>query len=85
VTVQGRRALKRVLTFWDVFFIAIGQIIGAGVVALTGIAIGMTGPSVIFAYLMAAVLVLVVSVPIMMAGATLPSIGGLLRMGREAG
>jgi len=76
VTVQGRRALKRVLTFWDVFFIAIGQIIGAGVVALTGIAIGMTGPSVIFAYLMAAVLVLVVSVPIMMAGATLPSIGG---------
>ena len=43
------------------FFIAIGQIIGAGVVALTGIAIGMTGPSVFIAYFFAAVLVLIVS------------------------
>jgi len=68
--------LKRVLSFWDVFFIAIGQIIGAGVVALTGVAIGMTGPSVVLAYVMAAGLVLVISVLIMMAGATLPSIGG---------
>jgi len=67
--------LKRVLTFWDVFFIAIGQIIGAGVVALTGIAIGMTGPSVIMAYLVAAILVLVVSILIMMAGTVLPSTG----------
>ena len=67
--------LKRVLTFWDVLFIAIGQIIGAGVVALTGVAIGMTGPSVIFAYLVAAILVLIVSVLIMVAGATLPVVG----------
>jgi APA family basic amino acid/polyamine antiporter len=67
--------LARVLTFWDVFFIAIGQIIGAGVVALTGIAIGMTGPSVILAYLFAALLVLVVTVLIMMAGTTLPATG----------
>jgi APA family basic amino acid/polyamine antiporter len=67
--------LKRVLTFWDVLFIAIGQIIGAGVVALTGVAIGMTGPSVVFAYLAAALLVLVVSVPIMVAGAALPTVG----------
>ena len=67
--------LKRVLTFWDILFIAIGQIIGAGVVALTGVAIGMTGPSVIFAYGVAAVLVLIVSVLIMVAGATLPVVG----------
>ncbi len=67
--------LKRVLSFWDVLFIAIGQIIGAGVVALTGVAIGMTGPAVIFAYLAAAVLVLIVSVLIMVAGATLPVVG----------
>ncbi|MBW2393772.1 MAG: amino acid permease, partial [Deltaproteobacteria bacterium] len=67
--------LKRVLTFWDILFIAIGQIIGAGVIALTGVAIGMTGPSVVFAYLAAAVLVLLVSVLIMIAGATLPVVG----------
>jgi APA family basic amino acid/polyamine antiporter len=67
--------LRRVLSFWDLLFIAIGQIIGAGVVALTGVAIGMTGPSVIFAYLAAAILVLIVSVLIMIAGATLPVVG----------
>ena len=63
------------LTFWDVFFIAIGQIIGAGVVALTGIAIGMTGPSVFIAYFFAAVLVLIVSLLIIIAGTTLPVTG----------
>jgi APA family basic amino acid/polyamine antiporter len=58
-----------------VFFIAVGQIIGAGVVALTGIAIGMTGPSVILAYFFAGILVLVVSIPIMIAGTSLPATG----------
>ena len=67
--------LKRVLTFWDVFFIAAGQIIGAGVVALTGVAIGMTGPSVFLAYFFAAILVLLVSVLIMIAGTALPVTG----------
>jgi APA family basic amino acid/polyamine antiporter len=75
--VRGREAheLKRVLTFRDLLFIAIGQIIGAGVVALTGVAIGMTGPSVVLAFLGAAGLVLIVSVLIMVAGATLPTVG----------
>ncbi len=67
--------LARVLTFWDVFFIAVGQIIGAGVVALTGVAIGMTGPSVVLAYFFAALLVLVVTVLIMVAGTALPATG----------
>ena len=68
MTSASQIGLKRVLSFWDVFFIAIGQIIGAGVVALTGVAIGMTGPSVVLAYVLAAVLVLIVSALIMMAG-----------------
>lgn len=67
--------LERVLTFRDLFFIAVGQIIGAGVVALTGVAIGMTGPSVVLAFLCASVLVLIVSVLIMVAGAALPTVG----------
>ena len=72
---EEQAKLKRVLTFWDVFFIALGQIIGAGVIALTGVAIGMTGPSVILAYLLAAALVIMVSVLIVFAGATLPTVG----------
>jgi len=71
----SRNSLKQVLSGWDVFFIAVGQIIGAGVIALTGIAIGMTGPSVIFAYLLSAVLVLIVTILIMMAGSVLPAVG----------
>jgi len=67
--------LKRTLGFWDVFFIAVGQIIGAGVIALTGIAIGMTGPSVTIAYFGAALLVIISSVLYMVAGASIPSIG----------
>ncbi len=63
------------LSFRDVFFIAVGQIIGAGVVALTGVAIGMTGPSVVLAYLASAVLVLIVTALIMMAGSVLPAVG----------
>lgn len=72
---MSRNSLKQVLSGWDVFFIAVGQIIGAGVIALTGIAIGMTGPSVIFAYLLSAVLVLIVTILIMMAGSVLPAVG----------
>lgn len=57
------------------FFIAVGQIIGAGVVTLTGIAIGMTGPSIVIAYLLSAVLVIGATVLIIMAGTTLPVTG----------
>ena len=72
---EPTRALPRVLGFWDVFFIAVGQIIGAGVVTLTGIAIGMTGPSIVFAYMLSAVLVIAATVLIIMAGTTLPATG----------
>lgn len=70
-----RTKLKRVLGFWDVFFIAVGQIIGAGIVSLTGVAIGMTGPSVIFAFFIAAILILIATILIIVAGTALPVTG----------
>jgi len=72
---QTQQKLKRVLSFWDIYFIALGQIIGAGVVSLTGVAIGMTGPAVVVAYVFAAILILLSSVLVMVAGATLPAPG----------
>ena len=66
---------QRLLGFWDLFFIAVGQIVGAGIIALTGVAIGMTGPGVILAFPAAALLVLIVAVPVLAAGATLPTTG----------
>ncbi|MEM9175433.1 MAG: APC family permease [Myxococcota bacterium] len=68
--------LARVLGFRDLLFIAMGQIIGAGVVALTGVAIGMTGPAVVLAYPAAALLSIAVALPIVIAGGALPTIGG---------
>lgn len=66
---------RPLLAFRDLLFIAIGQIIGAGVVALTGVAIGMTGPGVVLAYVLAAGLALAVSIPVVIAGAALPTTG----------
>ena len=37
---------KRVLSFWDLFFISTGLIVGSGVMIFTGEAIGITGRSV---------------------------------------
>ena len=68
--------LSRVLGFWDVFFIAVGQVIGAGAVALTGVAIGFTGPGVFLAYICAATLALLTGILAMVAGSALPVTGG---------
>ena len=54
---------KRILTLSDLFGMAIGMVIGTGVMTMTGIAIGYTGRSVNIAYLLAAVLTIISSIP----------------------
>jgi len=68
--------LKKVLTRSDLFAIAVGQIIGAGIMALTGIAIGMTGAGVCLAYIISAVLAVVRIMPHAILGSCLPTTGG---------
>jgi APA family basic amino acid/polyamine antiporter len=70
-------ALKRVLGRGDLMGIAVGQIIGAGVMALTGIAIGMTGRSVVFAFLLSAIFTIIISIPYIFLGSTLRLRGGM--------
>lgn len=55
---------------------AVGMIIGTGVIAMTGIAIGDTGHSVIFAYLGAAILMAVSIIPFGYLGGTIRLPGG---------
>ncbi|MDR7317142.1 hypothetical protein [Brevibacillus nitrificans] len=43
---NGEYQLKKELSLWHVVVMAIGQIIGAGVMSLTGIAIALTGSGV---------------------------------------
>lgn len=48
--------LKKVLGLKDAIGIAIGQIIGAGIMSITGIAIGLTGTGVPLAFLLSSIL-----------------------------
>lgn len=68
--------LKQVLGFWDLMSTAIGQIIGAGIMSLTGVAIAMTGRSVPLAFMVAVVLVLIQSIPTVLINSTARLRGG---------
>lgn len=60
----------------DLFSMAIGQIIGVGIMTMTGIAIGFTGRSVVFAYLLAGVLTVLSAIPQIFIGGTANFLGG---------
>ncbi len=55
--------LKRTLGKKELFAVAIGQIVGAGIMTLTGLAIAMTGRSVNIAFLLASIAVIFASIP----------------------
>lgn len=68
------------LSLYDLTSMAVGQIIGAGIMTMLGIGIGLTGRSVVFALIVAAILTIFCSIPqIILAGtATFP--GGYYTM-----
>lgn len=68
--------LKRNLSRMDLVSMAVGQIIGAGIMAMTGTAIGMTGRSVNIAFLIAGVLCIMTAIPQIMVGGTARFKGG---------
>ena len=57
------KELKRVLTLKDLMGIGIGQVIGAGIMSLMGVAIALTGRSAPISFLLSALLVLIGSIP----------------------
>ena len=73
---NSTKSLKRVLSFKDLLGVAIGQIIGAGIMSLMGVAIGMTGRSVPFAFLIAAGLSIITVIPTIIVGGTIRLRGG---------
>lgn len=60
----------------ELFSIAAGQIIGAGIMALTGIAIAMTGRSANISFILAAIAVIFMSIPIIYLTSTVRMRGG---------
>ena len=67
---------ERCLTRMDLYGMAIGTVIGAGVMTMTGIGIGITGRSVNIAYIIAAVIALISAVPSILIGSTANFLGG---------
>ncbi len=71
---EGR--LKRNLTFWNLMGVAIGQIIGAGIMTMTGTAIGMTGTGVALAFMISPILTLITDFPQGILSSCAPAVGG---------
>lgn len=69
----GKKTKK--LSFWDCMSFCIGQIIGSGIMVLTGIVIGLTGHGTPYAFIGAAVLALLTMVPSVILAATIPASG----------
>lgn len=68
-------AVKK-LTRVDLLSMAVGQIIGVGIMTMTGIAIGFTGRSVNLAYIVAAMIIIFSAIPQIFIGGTANFIGG---------
>lgn len=64
------------LTFSDCMGMATGQIIGSGVMVLTGIVIGMAGHGTPFAYILGALVAIITCVPYIILTSTIPATGG---------
>lgn len=69
--------MKKNLSFWDVYVIALGQIIGSGIMVLIGIGIDFTAYAIPFAFVLSAVLTIIKSYPIAFLGSAMPATGGL--------
>ena len=69
--------LNKTLSFWDVFAIALGQVIGSGVLVLIGIGIGFTAYAVPFAIILSAIFSIIKQLPIVFMGSAMPATGGL--------
>lgn len=80
---NNQGGLKKVLGFWDCMGIGIGQIIGSGIMSLTGICIALTGAGTPLAFLLAAVLVICPNMVLAVLGSAVPATGGMYTYVRD--
>lgn len=73
---KSSQQLKRVLTFRDLMGNAMGQIIGSGIMTLTGVAIAMTGRSVPISFLISSIFILISGMSTIIIGSTVRLKGG---------
>jgi APA family basic amino acid/polyamine antiporter len=69
--------LRKSLSFLDVFAIALGQVIGSGIMVLIGIGIEFTAYAIPFAFVLSAALSIIKQLPVAFMGSAMPATGGL--------
>lgn len=80
VTNSSTKQLKQVLGFWDLMGASVGQIIGAGIMTLMGAALALTGRSVPIAFVIGAVLIVFMYLPLIIICGTVRVRGGQYTM-----
>ncbi len=68
--------LRRELGFWDALTIGAGTMIGAGIFLLAGVALELTGPAAIFAYLISGVICIITASSAAELATGMPTSGG---------
>ncbi|MBE8540243.1 amino acid permease [Geoglobus acetivorans] len=77
-------SLSRDLSFFDITMIGIAGMIGAGIFALTGIAAGIAGPAILFAFLLNGLIATLTGLAYAELGSSLPQAGGSYLWIKEA-
>lgn len=72
----NQNQLKRTIGLPGALGVSMNQIIGGGIVSLTGVAIAMTGGGVPWAFLIAVVTISIVSIPYASLASAVPTVGG---------
>lgn len=67
--------LKKVLGFWDILGFVIGNTLGAGVLIMTGIGIGLTGKGIVIAFLVAGIMNCICVIPMIQLSSAIPTTG----------
>lgn len=80
VSKGSTKQLKQVLGFWDLMGAAVGQIIGAGIMTLMGAALALTGRSVPIAFVIGAIIIVLMNLPFIIICGTVRVRGGSYTM-----
>ncbi len=67
---------EKKMSFFDVTLMSAGNIIGAGIFTLTGVAVGAAGPGLPLSFLIAGLFCVSMSLPYMVLGSAIPTKGG---------
>ena len=68
--------LRRELGFWDALTIGAGTMIGAGIFLLAGVALEMSGPAAIFAYILSGIVCMITASSAAELATGMPTSGG---------